>query len=325
MKILSLFSFLLLSNFLQAQDSIVRYWMYNPAAEQINIQTDDPSKAKTRAVYYFKDGLWKMESYYLSNGRLFMKASYKTAEGKINQGDYERFYENGNREVKAFYIDDKFEGLYMSWYMDGKRKDSLFMKRDLAVGKGNSLARSGKPALIYDLDEDGNGQVQYLNEDQSVASKGPLVNSRRQGKWVYFANEGYKEWEVNYEKDSVTAAICFNQEGIQQNDCIFEKEAEPQGGIKGWAAYLQKAIAGFDYPSRKLSRSRTTLSGEVWVKFLIEKDGSIADVQITKSLNPEADSIVRSVISRAPNWKPGIYRGKIVRSYHTQPVTFLVQ
>lgn len=323
MKILSLFFFLLLSICMHAQDSIVRYWKYNPATGLPDVETNRPSEAKTRAVYYFKDGLWKMESRYIATGRVYMKAGYKTREGETRQGDYESFYENGNRSQKAYYENGELEGLFLSWYANGNRRDSFFKKKGLLVGKGNSLDSTGNPSAIYELDENGNGHVRYFNRKESMAGEGPFVGGSKQGKWVYYSDEGFKEWEVMYEKDSATVFTCFNKDGVQRNDCVFAGGGEPNGGSKGWSTYLQKAISKYGYPSRKLSKSKVIRSGVVLVRFMVDTDGSIGDVQIVQSLNEEADSIVKEVISNAPKWTPLIIRNKIVQSYHTQPITFM--
>ena len=63
----------------------------------------------------------------------------------------------------------------------------------------------------------------------------------------------------------------------------------------------------------------------VQVRFLIEKDGSINDVQ---ALNDPGFGLARAaekVIKSGPKWEPGIQEGKVVRSYHTQPITFVIR
>jgi periplasmic protein TonB len=61
------------------------------------------------------------------------------------------------------------------------------------------------------------------------------------------------------------------------------------------------------------------------VRFLVNKDGTISDVEIMTPLNPSADQIAKEVISKAPLWIPGIYKNKLVRSYHTQPISIFVE
>ena len=63
----------------------------------------------------------------------------------------------------------------------------------------------------------------------------------------------------------------------------------------------------------------------VQVKFLVERDGSINDVQ---ALNDPGYGLAKAavkVIKTGPRWKAGEQDGKKVRSYHTQPITFVIQ
>jgi len=64
----------------------------------------------------------------------------------------------------------------------------------------------------------------------------------------------------------------------------------------------------------------------VQVRFLVERDGSVADVSIVGS-DPGygLGKAAMDVIKKGPKWNPGIQNGKQVRSYHTQPITFVIQ
>ncbi|RYY00334.1 MAG: energy transducer TonB, partial [Gammaproteobacteria bacterium] len=60
------------------------------------------------------------------------------------------------------------------------------------------------------------------------------------------------------------------------------------------------------------------------VRFIVEKDGSISNVSI---LNDPGYGIGRKVLGMmkyVPKWKPAIQNEKVVRSYHTQPITFVI-
>jgi protein TonB len=56
----------------------------------------------------------------------------------------------------------------------------------------------------------------------------------------------------------------------------------------------------------------------------VERDGSIADV---KALNDPGYGLSKGavdVVKKGPKWRPGEQNGRQVRSYHTQPITFVV-
>ena len=57
--------------------------------------------------------------------------------------------------------------------------------------------------------------------------------------------------------------------------------------------------------------------GTVIVQCVIEKDGSISDIQIIKSLYPQLDKEAVRVVSKMPKWKPGLMNGQPVRVSNT--------
>ena len=105
---------------------------------------------------------------------------------------------------------------------------------------------------------------------------------------------------------------------------IFTKvEIEASVDQKQWIRHLQTQLQRYieDAASNGMDPGTYT----VQVRFLVEKDGSIADVQ---SLNDPGFGLGKAavdVVKKGPKWNPGIQNGKQVRSYHTQPITFVVQ
>ena len=60
----------------------------------------------------------------------------------------------------------------------------------------------------------------------------------------------------------------------------------------------------------------------VVVQFIVEKDGSIADAEIIRSIGGGCDEEVLKVVYMMPNWVPGKQRGKAVRVQFNLPVKF---
>ena len=61
------------------------------------------------------------------------------------------------------------------------------------------------------------------------------------------------------------------------------------------------------------------------VQFIIEKDGKITNVKVTKGVDEELDAEAVRVISASPKWKPGRMGGNKVRSVLTLPVEFRLE
>lgn len=97
---------------------------------------------------------------------------------------------------------------------------------------------------------------------------------------------------------------------------VVEKMPEFPGGISALMAYLTKNIK---YPA--VCRENN-IQGRVLIQFIVNKDGSIVDPEVVKSVNPYLDKEALRVISTMPKWTPGEQRGKPVRVKYTVPVNF---
>ncbi len=64
------------------------------------------------------------------------------------------------------------------------------------------------------------------------------------------------------------------------------------------------------------------IQGKVYLKFVVEKDGSISNIEVIRGVDPSLDKEAVRVISKMPKWKPGKQRGKPVRVSYNLPITF---
>ena len=62
------------------------------------------------------------------------------------------------------------------------------------------------------------------------------------------------------------------------------------------------------------------LSGNVFVKFIVNENGSVSNAQIIKPISPQFDQEVLRVISLMPNWTPGKQSGNKVKVWYTLKV-----
>jgi len=82
------------------------------------------------------------------------------------------------------------------------------------------------------------------------------------------------------------------------------------------------------YKSEKLKYSsklkRLGVEGTVFVRFLIEKDGSVSDVRILRGVSPSLDAEAIRVTKAMPDWQPGKEKGKPVRFMYMTMFDFLL-
>ncbi|MDB5136647.1 MAG: energy transducer TonB [Mucilaginibacter sp.] len=64
------------------------------------------------------------------------------------------------------------------------------------------------------------------------------------------------------------------------------------------------------------------IQGKVFISFIVEKDGSLSDIKIIRSVSEDLDAEALRVIKGSPNWNPGIQNGKPVRVAYTMPLSF---
>jgi len=67
------------------------------------------------------------------------------------------------------------------------------------------------------------------------------------------------------------------------------------------------------------------IQGRVICTFVVERDGSITDVKVVKSVDPSLDKEAVRVLKSMPKWIPGRQNGSPVRVKYTVPVTFRLQ
>ncbi|MEA4985799.1 hypothetical protein SDC9_38867 [bioreactor metagenome] len=67
------------------------------------------------------------------------------------------------------------------------------------------------------------------------------------------------------------------------------------------------------------------IQGRVICQFVVNRDGSIVDIEVVRSVDRSLDAEAVRVIQSMPKWTPGKQRGKTVRVKYTLPVNFRLQ
>ncbi|AFL85583.1 TonB family protein [Belliella baltica DSM 15883] len=134
----------------------------------------------------------------------------------------------------------------------------------------------------------------------------------------YMANSSNSE-SLGFFPQKMDFPIKRGSTMVINDDTIFDVVEEapvPMGGMKGWNEYL---IANLTYPNEAKEQN---ISGTVYVSFVVDKSGAIDDVQILRGVNPDIDAEALRVVEAAPNWTPGMHRGKEVNVRMRLPIRF---
>ena len=111
---------------------------------------------------------------------------------------------------------------------------------------------------------------------------------------------------------------------LQKNDNdkaydVVEEMPQYPGGVGKLMEYVSMNVR---YPKEAESKS---IQGRVIITFVVEKDGSITDAEVIKSVDPALDAEALRVVKAMPKWTPGKQEGKPIRVKYTMPITFALQ
>ena len=67
------------------------------------------------------------------------------------------------------------------------------------------------------------------------------------------------------------------------------------------------------------------ITGTVYVSFIVDKDGSITNIEILRKVHPAIDKAVLKVIKNSPKWEPGMNNGRYVRVKCNIAISFEIQ
>ncbi len=103
-----------------------------------------------------------------------------------------------------------------------------------------------------------------------------------------------------------------------KDDVFVISETKPAypGGDNAMMKYLKSTIK---YPVRAKEEG---IKGTVYMRFVVEKDGSVTDVEVAKGVNPLLDAEAKRVVSSMQKWAPGKQNGTNVAVQYTLPVKF---
>ena len=115
--------------------------------------------------------------------------------------------------------------------------------------------------------------------------------------------------------------FCPKSSNAQSDDKIynFVSIKNPPTYPDGMAAFYKFLSTNLKYPSEAIAKN---VRGKVLVSFIVEKDGSLADIKIERGLGSGTDEETIRVLKLSKNWNPGILDGKAVRVKYNIPVSF---
>lgn len=130
--------------------------------------------------------------------------------------------------------------------------------------------------------------------------------------YVYVFKKGDNDIYSKKEQNESESNKIFNGDDVDQ------KPSFP-GGTNAFNTFI---VSNLKYP---VVAQENGIQGRVVVKFIVEKDGSISNVEVDRSVYPSLDNEAMRVIKNMPKWIPGQINGKAVKVECSYPFVFRLQ
>ena len=119
--------------------------------------------------------------------------------------------------------------------------------------------------------------------------------------------------------DDVIVEILPPKEEIDAPDAplvFVEVYPEFPGGDAERVKFLRENLV-YPQPARMAD-----IEGKVWIGFVVEKDGSLSNFSVVRSVAPVLDEEALRVVKLMPKWTPGKQSSRTVRVQYQIPITF---
>lgn len=161
------------------------------------------------------------------------------------------------------------------------------------------------------------------DEEVKEEEKPPEIEKLEETKIGTVNQEGVKDEgivapPVQDEGKGVVEAPKKEEEDWDKTFTKVEIESEYPGGAAAWQRYLLKTLS---YPQ---DAQDNEIQGTVVVQFIVDKGGSVSDVEAISGPNELRGEAVR-VIKKSGKWTPAVQNGRQVKSYKKQPIQFRLE
>jgi TonB family protein len=298
-------------------DSVVVYMRYTPFVPDPN--NDQLAPNKDSADYIRKvtspDSsvdplLYPVFDYYL-NGKpkLIGKSSVGSAIIKL-EGNCVEFFPNGHKKRLCNYEHGKLVNDVVCYFPNGMIYTTGSYKN------GNFILLTSNDSTGKVLVDNGTGDwIKYNDDFKKVYARGPVTGGLENGEWRGHIGDTV-QYVGNYKNGVIVSGMSEGKSGTKYPFTKAEVLPEFKGGIEKFAQFLRTNIR---YP---YTDKQNGTQGRVILTFVIERDGSLTDLRVARSLSQGTDKEAMRVLGMSPKWVPGSQYGLPVRVKYSIPISF---
>jgi TonB family protein len=264
--------------------------------------------------YYSQKENYTFLTYYKS-GVLQMEGNSKNREYLKFDGQFVFYFENGKKRKVMHFKDSKPTGKEYNWYENGATKSEI---EHLEKPKRGAL--DFKIIQFWDSKNsqtvvDSNGD--YDDIGKKGETKGKVRNGFKDGIWMGHDKTLSISFTENYENGKLISGKSIDSSNVEYQYEIERKKPEPAKGIKHFYSY----IASNFRPSK--AATTNNVNGQILLRFVVEKDGSINDIKVLKGIGWKLDEEAVRVVNTYGKWLPEKYKGINSKVSYTLPITVL--
>lgn len=254
-----------------------------------------------------------VEKYSKKDNKVILIAKYYVSDKNklILNGEFKTFYKSGKLKEIYYYKNDTLFGNTKHYYENGKLLSEGYYKEINGIPKyllKNYWNKKGIQKV-----KNGNGTYEfYLNDDKKVLFSGNIKDEKFEGLWKC-DNKSFPKYEKFYENGELIKGKIIKSDSILREYVGESTQANPEGGINNFRAKIANRI--------NTSQFDVDLVCRVKVKFVVDTDGSVVDVNIIESDYPAINNTVYKAFKNLPKWESGIYNGFEVKQYYTMPIS----
>ena len=159
-----------------------------------------------------------------------------------------------------------------------------------------------------------------FNADGTPSNNFKINEVERHGDTTTYSIDPFTISADKFNKFKITSGEDINVKVKHaKNDSIYQIVDQMPEFPGGTEALLKFVANNVKYPEKAKDEE---ISGRVFISFVIEKDGSVSNVELKRGIGGGCDDEAVRVVKAMPKWKPGIKDGKPVRVSYMMPINF---
>ncbi|MEO6314522.1 MAG: TonB family protein [Chitinophagaceae bacterium] len=228
----------------------------------------------------------------------------------VANGQWQTWYSNGQQKNEGAIINNHFAGIWKYWFDNGQ----LMQQRSYGYTEpmAGAPVHENSPALQADkIMEDfapegqleGTSTAWYKNGNKESVLN--YHNDSLAGECLWFRENGNPSSKETYLNGKVTALECFDSSG---------KYTGATCSILKLPLLIHPFFTALDYLEYELhqEKHRNIAEGDAAVSFTVTKNGTVENIVITSSPDPELNKLILKIFAAMPAWSPAVIHNRAV-------------